>query len=184
MFFTVEYVTPVFAKNFQGSWRYVVQIPYEGYFTQTVEVTRCLQTKCHYLGEWRFPTAWTVTAWFVSKQMAVAWAHLDGCHFSLLKSSIQTQSKNIKQARHRHFKTFKSIRNTSKSELVLRPTTPRSTPRRRRHRSATVTMRSGAFRSVFTTTGFWFRAHANAGDRIISQNTWRSDQSRLNCKLH
>lgn len=46
----VEYVTPVFAKNFQGSWRYVVQIPYEGYFTQTVEVTRCLQTKCHYLG--------------------------------------------------------------------------------------------------------------------------------------
>lgn len=47
----VEYVTPVFAKNFQGSWRYVVQIPYEGYFTQTVEVTRCLQTKCHYLGE-------------------------------------------------------------------------------------------------------------------------------------
>jgi hypothetical protein len=42
-------VTPVFAKNFQGSWRYVVQIPYEGYFTQTVEVTRCLQTKCHYL---------------------------------------------------------------------------------------------------------------------------------------
>lgn len=47
----VEYVTPVFAKNFQGSWRYVVQIPYEGYFTQTVEVTRCLQTRCHYLGK-------------------------------------------------------------------------------------------------------------------------------------
>lgn len=39
----VEYATPVFAKNYQGSWRYVVQIPYEGYFTQTVEVTRCLQ---------------------------------------------------------------------------------------------------------------------------------------------
>lgn len=49
----VEYVTPVFAKNFQGSWRYVVQIPYEGYFTQTVEVTRCLQTKCHYLGNFK-----------------------------------------------------------------------------------------------------------------------------------
>ncbi len=42
-------MTPVFAKNYQGSWRYVVQIPYEGYFTQTVEVTRCLQAKCHYL---------------------------------------------------------------------------------------------------------------------------------------
>ncbi|CAG9818675.1 unnamed protein product [Phaedon cochleariae] len=40
----VEYVTPVFAKNYQGVWRYVVQIPYEGYFTQTLEVTRC-----HYL---------------------------------------------------------------------------------------------------------------------------------------
>jgi hypothetical protein len=38
----VEYATPVFAKNYQGVWRYVVQIPYEGYFTQTVEVTRCL----------------------------------------------------------------------------------------------------------------------------------------------
>ncbi|XP_065334737.1 uncharacterized protein spz6 [Cloeon dipterum] len=45
----VEYATPVFAKNYQGVWRYVVQIPYEGYFTQTVEVTRCLNTKCHYL---------------------------------------------------------------------------------------------------------------------------------------
>ena len=30
----VEYVTPVFAKNYQGVWRYVVQIPYEGNFTQ------------------------------------------------------------------------------------------------------------------------------------------------------
>lgn len=45
----MEYATPVFAKNYQGSWRYVVQIPYEGYFTQTVEVTRCLQSRCHYL---------------------------------------------------------------------------------------------------------------------------------------
>ena len=36
----LEYATPVFAKNYQGVWRYVVQIPYEGYFTQTVEVTR------------------------------------------------------------------------------------------------------------------------------------------------
>ncbi|KAL1110126.1 hypothetical protein AAG570_008203 [Ranatra chinensis] len=38
----VEYVTPVFARNYQGIWRYVVQIPYEGYFTQTVEVTKCM----------------------------------------------------------------------------------------------------------------------------------------------
>lgn len=45
----VEYVTPVFAKNYQGVWRYVVQIPYEGYFTQTVEVVKCLGTKCEYL---------------------------------------------------------------------------------------------------------------------------------------
>ena len=37
----VEYVTPVFARNYQGVWRYVVQIPYEGYFTQTVEITKC-----------------------------------------------------------------------------------------------------------------------------------------------
>ncbi|XP_026474230.1 uncharacterized protein LOC113377969 isoform X2 [Ctenocephalides felis] len=45
----VEYATPVFAKNYQGAWRYVVQIPYEGYFTQTVEITKCLQARCHYL---------------------------------------------------------------------------------------------------------------------------------------
>ncbi|XP_001604933.2 uncharacterized protein LOC100121327 [Nasonia vitripennis] len=45
----VEYATPVFAKNYQGVWRYVVQIPYEGYFTQTIEVTRCMQSRCHYL---------------------------------------------------------------------------------------------------------------------------------------
>ncbi|KAK6642772.1 hypothetical protein RUM43_004274 [Polyplax serrata] len=45
----VEYATPVFARNYQGVWRYVVQIPYEGYFTQTIEVTRCLNSRCHYL---------------------------------------------------------------------------------------------------------------------------------------
>ncbi|XP_011142761.1 uncharacterized protein LOC105185162 [Harpegnathos saltator] len=45
----VEYATPVFAKNYQGVWRYVVQIPYEGYFTQTIELTRCMQSRCHYL---------------------------------------------------------------------------------------------------------------------------------------
>ncbi|XP_013168851.1 PREDICTED: uncharacterized protein LOC106118682 [Papilio xuthus] len=45
----VEYATPVFARNYQGVWRYVVQIPYEGYFTQTVEVTRCMQSRCHFL---------------------------------------------------------------------------------------------------------------------------------------
>nr|CAG4651839.1 EOG090X06KU [Triops cancriformis] len=44
-----EYVTPVFAKNYQGVWRYVVQIPHEGYFTQTVEVTKCLQKKCNFM---------------------------------------------------------------------------------------------------------------------------------------
>ena len=30
-------------------WRYVVQIPYEGYFTQTVEVVKCLSNKCQFL---------------------------------------------------------------------------------------------------------------------------------------
>jgi len=44
-----EYVTPVYAKNYQGVWRYVVQIPYEGYFTQTVEVTKCLRKKCYFM---------------------------------------------------------------------------------------------------------------------------------------
>ena len=33
----------------QGVWRYVVQIPYEGYFTQTVEVVKCLSNKCQFL---------------------------------------------------------------------------------------------------------------------------------------
>ncbi|XP_063699663.1 uncharacterized protein LOC134830193 isoform X2 [Culicoides brevitarsis] len=45
----VEYVTPIYAKSYLGSWRYVVQIPYEGYFTQTIEVTKCLQVRCYYL---------------------------------------------------------------------------------------------------------------------------------------
>uniref|UniRef100_A0A336MFX5 CSON000834 protein n=1 Tax=Culicoides sonorensis TaxID=179676 RepID=A0A336MFX5_CULSO len=45
----VEYVTPIYARSYLGSWRYVVQIPYEGYFTQTVEVTKCLQVRCYYL---------------------------------------------------------------------------------------------------------------------------------------
>lgn len=46
---SIEYATPVFARNYQGIWRYIVQIPYEGYFTQTVQITKCLNTKCYYL---------------------------------------------------------------------------------------------------------------------------------------
>lgn len=37
-----EYVTPTFARNYQGVWKYVVQIPQEGYFTQTVQQTKCM----------------------------------------------------------------------------------------------------------------------------------------------
>ena len=37
-----EYIAPVFARNYQGVWKYVVQIPHEGYFTQTVQKTSCL----------------------------------------------------------------------------------------------------------------------------------------------
>lgn len=44
-----EYLTPVFARNHEGAWRYVVQIPKEGYFTQTVEVTKCLKSNCFYM---------------------------------------------------------------------------------------------------------------------------------------
>jgi len=37
-----EYVAPVYARNYQGVWKYVVQIPNEGYFTQTVQKTSCM----------------------------------------------------------------------------------------------------------------------------------------------
>lgn len=37
-----EYVAPVYARNYQGVWKYVVQIPHEGYFTQTVQKTSCM----------------------------------------------------------------------------------------------------------------------------------------------
>lgn len=37
-----EYISPTFARNYQGAWKYVVQIPAEGYFTQTIQKTRCL----------------------------------------------------------------------------------------------------------------------------------------------
>ena len=37
-----DYITPAFGKNYQGVWRYIVQIPYEGYFTQTVENVECV----------------------------------------------------------------------------------------------------------------------------------------------
>lgn len=36
-----EYIAPVFARNYQGVWKYIVQIPHEGYFTQTVQKTSC-----------------------------------------------------------------------------------------------------------------------------------------------
>ncbi|RWS09747.1 hypothetical protein B4U79_08883 [Dinothrombium tinctorium] len=44
-----EYVAPVFARNYQGVWKYVVQIPNEGYFTQTVQKTSCVKNRCDFL---------------------------------------------------------------------------------------------------------------------------------------
>lgn len=44
-----EYISPTYARNYQGVWKYVVQIPNEGYFTQTVQQTTCLKTKCDLL---------------------------------------------------------------------------------------------------------------------------------------
>ncbi|RWS27354.1 uncharacterized protein B4U80_00101 [Leptotrombidium deliense] len=44
-----EYVAPVFARNYQGVWKYVVQIPHEGYFTQTVQKTTCVKGRCDFL---------------------------------------------------------------------------------------------------------------------------------------
>lgn len=37
-----EYITPVYARNYQNVWKYVVQIPHEGYFTQTIQKTSCV----------------------------------------------------------------------------------------------------------------------------------------------
>jgi len=43
-----EYISPTFARNYQGNWRYVVQIPHQGYFTQTIQRTSCLAQKCQF----------------------------------------------------------------------------------------------------------------------------------------
>lgn len=32
-----------------GVWKYIVQIPHEGYFTQTVQKTSCVKTKCDFM---------------------------------------------------------------------------------------------------------------------------------------
>ncbi|KAH9376775.1 hypothetical protein HPB48_017883 [Haemaphysalis longicornis] len=44
-----EYVTPTFARNYQGVWKYVVQIPHEGYLTQTVQQTKCMSSRCDFV---------------------------------------------------------------------------------------------------------------------------------------
>lgn len=43
-----EYISPTFARNYQGQWKYVVQIPAEGYFTQTIQRTSCARQKCEF----------------------------------------------------------------------------------------------------------------------------------------
>lgn len=43
-----EYISPTFARNYLGAWKYVVQIPHEGYFTQTIQRTSCLKQKCEF----------------------------------------------------------------------------------------------------------------------------------------
>jgi len=43
-----EYISPTFARNYQGAWKYVVQIPHEGYFTQTIQRSSCLKQRCQF----------------------------------------------------------------------------------------------------------------------------------------
>jgi hypothetical protein len=43
-----EYISPTFARNYQGAWKYVVQIPHEGYFTQTIQRSSCVRQKCEF----------------------------------------------------------------------------------------------------------------------------------------
>lgn len=43
-----EYISPTFARNYQGAWKYVVQIPHEGYFTQTIQRTSCVRQRCEF----------------------------------------------------------------------------------------------------------------------------------------
>lgn len=43
-----EYISPTFARNYQGAWKYVVQIPHEGYFTQTIQRTSCARQRCEF----------------------------------------------------------------------------------------------------------------------------------------
>lgn len=43
-----EFISPTFARNYQGVWRYVVQIPHENYFTQIIQRTSCLRQKCEF----------------------------------------------------------------------------------------------------------------------------------------
>lgn len=43
-----EYISPTFARNYQGTWKYVVQIPHEGYFTQTIQRTSCVRKRCEF----------------------------------------------------------------------------------------------------------------------------------------
>lgn len=45
---TEEYISPTFARNYQGAWKYVVQIPHEGYFTQTIQRTSCVKSRCEF----------------------------------------------------------------------------------------------------------------------------------------
>jgi len=54
-----EYITPVYGRNYQGVWKYVVQIPHEGYFTQTIQKTSCVKGKCDYMdGQCKEASRW------------------------------------------------------------------------------------------------------------------------------
>uniref|UniRef100_T1JFT0 Spaetzle domain-containing protein n=1 Tax=Strigamia maritima TaxID=126957 RepID=T1JFT0_STRMM len=55
-----HYATPLFARNYRGVWRYVIQIPFEGYLVQSVEVTKCTNQKCSFMaGECLSSSRWT-----------------------------------------------------------------------------------------------------------------------------
>ncbi|CAG7817733.1 unnamed protein product [Allacma fusca] len=89
---TAEYVTPVFARNHEGAWRYVVQIPREGYFTQTVEVTKCVQSSCLYLeGSCRTSPRW--------QSLLVAEMYYPDAAFPLNFEGRRGDSKRLKRSR-------------------------------------------------------------------------------------
>ena len=106
-------------------WKYIVQIPHEGYFTQTVQKTSCVKTKCDFMdGSCHESPRWVsllVAEIFYPDARFPNPIAAPASHFEQFAAPAHTMSAYPQQHHHHHQQAMKTDKRQSHGYSVQQP---------------------------------------------------------------